>query len=308
MRPLLWNEPALFSFARSAALTTNAMGDRIRNTAVILGEGETTGGLSNTHFLQVGIRRQLAEKTYADSIFIEVGRILGQTDDWPHQRVFLRQLFAGYFGFDCTNLGWVSLLTLRRPQSHRNLEDESVRIVSPVDRPDCQISPTKHQVRDRVHFNDVLLPMGAARFTISSSRREPVIRRLSFSRTVVSRYGTSPLKEWWYAPISHEGDDDVLRCRQIPALLDEGHYSRERECLLNTSILLNLVKMTPDRRVLDCTLEIHPRSGGILSIRGYDTTLPTSLIVASAIEERALSQALRALAVDHVSSEGFRDH
>jgi hypothetical protein len=295
-RPLLWSKTRLLRLARDNAAQGLRLSDIVVQEAIKLSPDEALTGVLNTHFLRAGTRRTLAEATAANDIFIEVGRLIGRTSDWLKQKKFIEFLFASYFGQSSDELGWVSFLTLRRPQPLRTWEDPKVRIVPALDRPQMHVSPKDYSLEAELRINDVEVDFADARFAFSQTRRQPKIRRVDFSKVVESPYPTKRLNEWWYAPITRNSDVEVLANRRIPALFDEGYYDHKESEGLGKSHLLNLVKLTSDGRAMDCTLEIQPQTGLILSIRGYDTSLPTLLVTASTVEERALIDALRELA------------
>ena len=297
-RPPIWLRDDLLRLAQKNALSQTAnAGDFVFRQAVIPATGENIG-TQNTFFLRMGVRCNLAKAEQADDIFIEIGRLIGKNAiDWnSRQRNVLRSLLATYFGTDSTELGWLSLLTARRPQFRRDWEDSSIQITEIPKPSGPRVNLRPYDLRAKIPFNDVPFGLDTMQLAVSNRRRRPTVQRVVFRKMVSSIDSRQIINEWWCVPLAGGNDVEILKDRRIPSLVAEGYYDRPNCDRLSTTALLNIVKLTKDRRAMCCTLEIHPETGSILSVRGADTTFSAFLVYSSAAEHEALAEAVYSLA------------
>lgn len=294
-RPLLRASAFTFVEASEAAATKFVTFDSaIRMPAVSVAPEERSliSRGSNEYFVIVGSRRQLATRSFCFDFLAELGRQLDCPRSLSVQASFLEVLFASYFGRNSNQIGWISYLGLRRPQNQRSSEDSAVQIVGEAMR---EPGHSESLTFDRtLYLNDVPITASNACFAISPSRTGHRLRYAAFQNRVLSEYfAKSPsVKEWWYAPVARRGDEELILRRRIPALQDAGYYSNAEHAYFATTALVSLVKVTADLRAMNCTLELLPSTGEIVSLRGYQTDLPTLLLLASRVEETAVHAAI----------------
>lgn len=294
-RPLLRASTFTFVEASEVAATKSVTFDSaIRMPAVSVApeERRLIARGSNEYFAIVGPRRQLATRSFCFDFLAELGRQLNCPRSLSVQASFLVELFASYFGQRSNQIGWISYLGLRRPQNQRSSEDSAVRIVG---KPMRDPGHSESIAFDRtLYLNDVPITASNACFAISPSRTSHRLRYAAFQNRVSSDYfaDSVAVKEWWYAPIARRGDEELILRRRIPALEDAGYYGDARHAYFATTALVSLVKVTSDLRAMNCTLELLPSTGEIVSLRGYQTDLPTLLLLASRVEETAVHAAI----------------
>lgn len=295
-RPQLWERRELFLKARRKLRQGSGIGPWHRCEAVVPGEATSLNGAPNQYSVRIGMRSRLAMQDIPRSIIAEAAEALGGARHWEDQAVFLEQLCHGFFGTESNLIGWISFQSARVPQSRRSDEDPSVRISPHQALGMACVEPQVFSPLAEVVINDVSLVLDAVQFEGFRNLSSVRLRSVLFPKMVTRNALSGALNEWWYVPRLGPSDRDTLLNRKIPVLVDQGFYESGASTTVATTALLNLVKLTADQRAMDCTVEIHPSSGRVLSIRGYDTTLPFLLIAASAVEERVLTEALVQLA------------
>jgi hypothetical protein len=272
--------------------------------AVALTAAEERMATSSTNhfFMRVGHPRVLANHWL--DVFIEVGRVyrFAREQDWGRQRAGFESLFRGFFesNADRSQCGWVSLITMQRPQHLRSVEDSRIRVENRA-----------VLLGRSCGLNDAVAMAGMherapAEFTFRSGGRSS---RTRLRRVEIHRALHAPnflardrrLIEWRYVPSVDGEHDDILRAGRIPSNVIS---PLNREIGLGTNGYLNLVKVALSSSgagvLMNNTLEISPESGRIVSLRAFETSVETALLCASVVEHSTLCDIVR----DIVGSPG----
>lgn len=295
-RPPLW-EPAgveglLFAGSRSA------LSAFYEQTAVQLTSAEeawrqsASGRRVNRYTVRAGHPRFLAEAW--QDFFIEVGRIYGFTreEDWGRQRQGFEALFRGFFGSSAvrSQMGWVSLITMQRPQHLRSWEDAQIQVQREHVRLGKSLPVRTEWMGAGWHrqAGDLFCYQWAGRSRRAALRHSELSRRL---RAPAYWPQTQRWIEWRYVPAVEGEHDAVLQAGQIPSMVIGGNGMVES---VGTNGYLNLVMVALPQQghplFLNNTLEIAGETGRIVSIRSFEAPLVTGLLAASSVERRTLAE------------------
>jgi len=223
-------------------------------------------------------------------------------DQWDRQREWLEAVFRDFFRGGSGEVGWASLATIRRPAQFRDLQDRRVQILQ------HRGAACPRPVREARYLGraPLLLPLAAGEFTFPTKRlhfsyeTEAVRRRGHVFAVYVPRSVHAPefgvnavhYREVWVCP-GHPGEDEErLRNGHIPAVPEA--YYRDGIARLRTVPILNLVKVNIVSQMFKVLpVEIDPRDGGVLSVRGNETSLAAGLLASGSAETLAVAEALQ---------------
>lgn len=271
--------------------------------AVILTPGEQLWQQSqetsavNRFFLRAGHPLLLAE-CWQD-FYIEVGKVYGFTweHDWGRQRRGFAELCQGFFSSPATRsqFGWVSLITMQRPQYLRNWEDSRIKVTT-----DAVTLGTSLRFQESLLLADWHRQSGAGfAYKHLGRERDNRLRFVEFHRHL---HAPAYLQrderhiEWRYIPSIDGEHDSVLQAGRIPSMVGNGSPTDVR---LGKNGYLNFAKVALPQNgrcvLLNNTLEIAPESGRVVSIRAFESTVESALLSASIVEHVTLSNVIREL-------------
>jgi hypothetical protein len=252
--------------------------------ALVLGDPRYLGGLAGKFFSMV--RRECG---------------FGRFEDWDSQKEWLEAMFESFF--DCEEeVGWVSLVTVRRPSQLRQFQDPRVQIIP---EPNGATPRPIRQAKD-LGLAPLRLSLGATELSVATKglrfacSDETVRKSGQVFATSVPRVVQAPqldvtrrhYREGWVCLGQASQDEDRLRRGEIPAV-PETQY-RAPLIRLRPSPILSLTKLSlRSMRYQVIPIEIDPRSGEVLSLRSSEWDLSTGLIVWGPVESEAVTQAPR---------------
>ena len=255
-------------------------------------EERMTRSATNHFFMRAGHPRVLSE-CWMD-VFIEVGKVFRFTNehDWGRQRLGFESLFRGFFEStaDRSQCGWVSLITMQRPQHLRSVEDSRIRIENR-----SVTLGRSFGLHDCVMMAGMHEPV-PVEFAFRTGRRSSKIK---LRRVEIHRALHAPsfldrdrrLIEWRFVPSVDGEDEDILRSGRVPANVIS---PLNREIGLGTNGYLNLVKVALSSNgtglVMNSTLELSPESGRVVSMRAFETPVEVALLSISAVEHITLCE------------------
>lgn len=291
VRPELWNRVNLLEEARARSIGSDRL-TQVTRPVFSTGISDPRHCLRNEYSLYLASRQTLSTPGLVDRVFIDVGKLCGKPENWRNQRQFLSDLFCRFFDCSSEQMGWVSLLGVRRPQAERSIEDSHISIGRAHPDRGPRIANRSYELDDPICVNTLMdVRLSGATFAVGSGKACPKLQRITFENHVARDSYHTAVREWWYVPCRDWDDTEILKQRRIPFLDQQGHYEVCSASGLSTTLLINLVKIIGHGMAEDCTLEICPKSGGILSIRGYQTTLAGLFLLASTVEEFSIADA-----------------
>lgn len=250
----------------------------------------------NHFFMRVGHPRVLAERW--EEFYTEVRNVYGfsREDDWTRQRFGFANLCQSFFGSMAVraHIGWVSLITMQRPQQLRNWEDSRINIRT-------------HEIlvgASQLSHESVLLSSGVQQrgsgfcFKHRDDKNVGSLRYVEFHRKISSALLPKDqlLIEWRYVPSIDDDDKQIIKAGRIPSMIPQ--YS-PGEVRLGKNGYLNLAMATLAVNgrclLLNNTLEIDPGSGRIVTIRAFESTVNAALLASSVVEHVTLCKAIRTL-------------
>jgi len=298
--PPLWDTAGVDDLLRTGS--QSMLSDFHERTAVALSPAEeawrqSAGGRRvNRYTIRAGHPRLLAEAW--EDFYIEVGRIYGfsREEDWRRQRSGIATLFRGFFGSTAvrSQVGWVSLITMQRPQHLRSCEDarietqrESVRLG-----PSLPVRSAWHGAGGHHQAGHGFCYQRAGRSRQMTLRYAELTRRL---HAPAYWPRTERWIEWRYVPAEAGEHESLLLAGQIPSV---AVGVREMGQAVGTNGYWNLVMVALPQQgpplFLNNTLEISAETGRIVSIRAFEAPLVTGLLAASCIERSTLTELVAA--------------
>jgi hypothetical protein len=287
----VWESPSLLFGAAGSGELLHAENDAISSFST--DDPNIRNSNPNEHKLWIGSQQLL--HGFANEAFLITGSMLEEFSDWrKKQKEGFLDVFCSFFPPNEAALGTFSITSARRRAVEFRKELGQVKLFY-EDRHKIQRPNATIQLGGGIsgYFN---LPVSKLHFAheLGAPRAKFQLAQMQVHRRVdVARFRLNHSYEETWTCSARRGDDEGrLRQGQIPAIDPRNYQGRAGR--INTAPIITLAKIDARLNYTMLSIEIHPVSGEIFSVRfGGSVPLAVRLLNAAPVEHKGVCQALR---------------
>lgn len=257
--------------------------------AIARGHLSSPAETAGVHLMRIGPQDVLRES--ALDMYWAVLRMckFAETTAWKSQRKLLDRLVHQFFKKVDSSFGWYDVLTHRQKATERQRPGSGITLTESEARP-YYLAPARDLPGCDIVLGGVKLPGEELPLAYrDGERREGLeLTALAVQRTLRSAT-TKVWSERWYFLASRDADEADLRSGLIPAQVP----LLQGEPDLRTTPILSLFRLSPvwrgaKTRVAVFTLELHPGTGMIVSIRSMPNSFANALTLSPHVHDLLL--------------------